>query len=202
MSQENTYNFNDYIQDALRTKPNDSKKQVATAVSMLRLMSSNGHLLDPAKRHLYYNTPVGDLKLPLTVDDSLASIYKGTFIEAVQMDRSERASAKGLEQVLGRGSTDALHALLGLSTEVGEIADAILGSDIGSANPKIDLDNVKEEIGDLFWYMAILCNAYGMDPYEVMEANIRKLRKRFPDKFDEEAAVNRDLAAEKEALNA
>lgn len=45
-----------------------------------------------------------------------------------------------------------------------------------------------------------LCNMSGIQFTNVLAANIRKLRVRYPDKFTDESAVNRDLASEKQAL--
>lgn len=46
----------------------------------------------------------------------------------------------------------------------------------------------------------VIAKRRGMTLAEVQEANIRKLRARFPDKFDQERALDRDLAAERAAL--
>lgn len=60
---------------------------------------------------------------------------------------------------------------------------------------------VKEELGDILWYMAILMDVFGLTFEDCMEAVIAKLKKRFPEKFDEHQAVNRDLASERQALS-
>ena len=91
-----------------------------------------------------------------------------------------------------------LHGAIGLCTEAGELQDA-LKRHIFYGKP-IDLVNVKEEIGDAFWYMAILADACGTDLGQIAEANIAKLRARFPDKFSEQAAIDRDLDNERSTL--
>lgn len=91
-----------------------------------------------------------------------------------------------------------LHAALGLATEAGEIADAVKRQVFyGKA---LDAVNVKEELGDLLWYVALACNAIGVIMADVMEANIVKLKVRYPDKYTDDAAVNRDPSAERAAL--
>lgn len=152
----------------------------------------------------------------------------------------------------------ALHAALGLTTEFAELVTST------------DRTNLKEEVGDLLWYCAILADEleitfngakvqadtgvieghdhelqsvffavgeindvvkracfYGLEldrrrlaknlglllltiEYAIrhekltleqcMEANIAKLKKRYPVRFTTEAAVNRDLEGEKEVL--
>ena len=65
---------------------------------------------------------------------------------------------------------------------------------------KFDEVNLKEELGDLFWYNAILFREYKLDLDDVLQINIDKLNKRYGAKFSEEAAINRDLKAEREIL--
>jgi NTP pyrophosphatase (non-canonical NTP hydrolase) len=120
--------------------------------------------------------------------------------QAARTESPENVATNRIHASAGM-STRLLHAQLGLSSEVGELAGAIkkwlyYGRDI-------DLTNVKEELGDLMWYIALACNATGISLADVMESNIRKLQARYPDKFTEEAAAdeNRDKDKEKEALS-
>lgn len=91
-----------------------------------------------------------------------------------------------------------LHAALGMVTEAGEFADAIkknlfYGKDV-------DLTNLIEELGDMFWYIAIACDALEVSFEEVQRINIEKLKKRYPKKFTQDKAINRDLEAERKVL--
>jgi NTP pyrophosphatase (non-canonical NTP hydrolase) len=94
-----------------------------------------------------------------------------------------------------------LHAHLGLSGEVGELAGAI--EKWIYYGKMLDTENIKEELGDCLWYVAQMCNAIGLDLSEVMAANIRKLKVRFPDKYKDELAAEsgRDRTAEQEAVS-
>jgi NTP pyrophosphatase (non-canonical NTP hydrolase) len=94
------------------------------------------------------------------------------------------------------------HAAIGIAGEAGELAAAIERW-IYYGKP-LDVINVKEELGDLFWYMAEMCNALQLDMGDIMAANIAKLRKRYPEKYTDELAAeeNRDRAAEREVLEA
>ena len=92
-----------------------------------------------------------------------------------------------------------LHALLGLSSEVGEFADA-LKKHIFYGKP-LDKINLSEESGDLMWYLALAANVPGMLSLdESMHRNIAKLKARYGDKFSEYAASNRDLESERKIL--
>lgn len=99
---------------------------------------------------------------------------------------------------LPQNMDNSLHMCLGLSTEVGELADIFkrklaYGKDI-------DLINVKEEIGDIMWYLANLCNFYNIDLEDCMAKNLAKLFARYPEKFTEDQALIRQLEIERKAL--
>lgn len=91
-----------------------------------------------------------------------------------------------------------LHAAMGISTEAGELMDAFKRK-IFYGKP-LDVVNVKEEIGDLMWYVAILMRELDLDLEEVLQLNIDKLRARFPERFTEQHALNRDLERERGIL--
>ena len=91
-----------------------------------------------------------------------------------------------------------IHAFLGLSSEVGELADALKKHLIyGKA---LDQINLMEEAGDLEWYIALLLTAVKKTMEECMQKNIDKLRARYGDKFSQAAALSRDLNKERKAL--
>jgi NTP pyrophosphatase (non-canonical NTP hydrolase) len=56
---------------------------------------------------------------------------------------------------------------------------------------KLDVANVKEEIGDIMWYIALLCRTLEFDLDEILEENIAKLQKRYPEKYTDHHAVTR-----------
>lgn len=90
-----------------------------------------------------------------------------------------------------------LHAAIGSFTESGELIEAVKKQyETGT----IDLVNFGEEIGDLEWYQAIGFDATGVTEESCREKNIAKLKARYPDKFDADRAINRDLATERAIL--
>jgi NTP pyrophosphatase (non-canonical NTP hydrolase) len=91
-----------------------------------------------------------------------------------------------------------LHACMGLSTEVGELTDNLkkyifYGSKLNSVN-------AVEELGDIMWYIALACRSLDTNFETICEKNINKLKIRYPEKFTEHAALNRDLVAENKLL--
>jgi NTP pyrophosphatase (non-canonical NTP hydrolase) len=91
-----------------------------------------------------------------------------------------------------------LHAGLGLATEAGEFLDPIKKA-LYYGKP-IDAVNLREEIGDLLWYIAIACDALNTTIDAEMVRNINKLKARYPEKFDEVRAVERNLDVERSVL--
>lgn len=93
-----------------------------------------------------------------------------------------------------------IHAVLGLASEVGEVADALKKHIIYGR--ELDRLNVIEEIGDLLWYEALALTATKAHLQSTMEMNITKLRTRYGSKFDAFLANNRNLDAERASLAA
>jgi NTP pyrophosphatase (non-canonical NTP hydrolase) len=85
-----------------------------------------------------------------------------------------------------------INGALGLCGEAGEVADLVKKAQF-QGHP-LETHKVAEELGDVLWYAALVCDALGMTMSEVMEANIDKLRRRYPDGFSREESVNRDDA--------
>ena len=90
-----------------------------------------------------------------------------------------------------------LHATLGIFGEAGELAEAL---EEQMLTGELDMVNVSEELGDADWYKQIGHDETGVSEADVRAKIIAKLQKRYPEKFTSEAAHNRDLAAERAAL--
>lgn len=127
-------------------------------------------------------------------------------ISAIEYQKlSERTSPLASSAIADRISTKTsirtIHGIFGLITELGELTDVLKKYTFyGKPISEEDLVNLQEEIGDLMWYIAEICNANSWELDKIMYSNVEKLRKRFPDKFSEHHALNRDLASEVESL--
>lgn len=94
-----------------------------------------------------------------------------------------------------------LHCLLGIASEINEALVPVL-SHILYDKP-IDYVNLKEESGDACWYLAhMIDRVFHTTLTEVLQTNINKLAKRYPQKFTDFHANHRDLAGEREILEA
>lgn len=102
------------------------------------------------------------------------------------------------KEPLGIGVTDMLHCAIGIATESGELLDSFKKHIF--YGKKLDLVNLKEELGDLMWYISNLAVLTDTSLADLMDANIEKLRIRFPEKFTQELAENRNLEEERKSL--
>ena len=75
-----------------------------------------------------------------------------------------------------------LTASVGISAESGEFME-IVKKMIFQGKPcnEDNLENLKIELGDIMWYVAQACMALEVDMEDVLNTNIKKLEKRYPD---------------------
>lgn len=71
-----------------------------------------------------------------------------------------------------------LHAGVGISGEAGELLDALKKSWI--YNKPLDRDNLREELGDLLFYIQAMANLLYIDFDTLIYLNREKLEKRYP----------------------
>jgi len=64
---------------------------------------------------------------------------------------------------------------LGLTSEAGEVAGKIKK---GIRDRGFDVMSTVDEVGDVFWYLARLCDELGFAPEVVLDRNVVKLRDR------------------------
>ena len=96
-----------------------------------------------------------------------------------------------------RATTDRLDtlklAVMGLCDEVGEIAGPL--KKFLWHGHELDTAHLHEEIGDVLWYLATLCNALGLSLEDALTQNLAKLARRYPDGFSTEASRSREAAS-------
>lgn len=93
---------------------------------------------------------------------------------------------------------DTIHMLMGMTTEVGELTDCFKKQ--LAYNKQIDWINVKEEIGDLMFYIASFCRINNLNLEDIIDINVKKLESRYPENFTQEKAINRNLEYERKIL--
>ena len=80
------------------------------------------------------------------------------------------------------------HALHGLAAEVGELHGLYQKDFQGHG---FNADHAKRELGDILWFVAEYCTSMGWTLEEVMEENIKKLKKRYPEGFSADKSLHR-----------
>ena len=120
------------------------------------------------------------------------------FVKAVTSKESEQLSEMFYSMKDNESKSDVNMSLLltggiGLSSEAGELNE-IIKKCIFQGKPLNDetVFHCKRELGDIMWYWITSCRALGLDPNEVIEEKINKLKSRYPGgEFDAHYSENR-----------
>ncbi len=85
-----------------------------------------------------------------------------------------------------------LTAVIGMQSETGEFAEIVKkcifqGKDLDDASKY----HLMRELGDIIWYWSQGVMSLGYSPSQVIEENIKKLEKRYPDGFEVFRSENR-----------
>ena len=187
-------NLNEYTQAAIRTESlidNVTVESNKLAI-VANLFIHAGNLLDMIKKNAFYGKPI-DVEV---WNRHMASAHGLSGCDNATLDHTDTdLRTSDLLPVDPR----IFHAVVGIATEGTELVEALM--EVVSGISTLDTVNLKEEgLGDVCWYQAILADALGADWEQNLETNIAKLRKRYPDKFTSENAINRDLVTEREIL--
>ncbi len=178
---------NEYQNLALRTEKTPelvfSGDMAGNFTGMMRAAIETGHMQDLVKKHVIYGKPFDDESFGYRI---------------MALDETSEFMGGGEEIRLDLPTSRVVHAAVGVVTEAGELQEMV-DRCIRRKEP-LDRLNLKEELGDILWYVALAADAGGLTLEEVMQRNIEKLEARYKGKFTSEAALNRDLEKEKDAL--
>jgi NTP pyrophosphatase (non-canonical NTP hydrolase) len=108
-------------------------------------------------------------------------------------EKAMRTANHDIESISYRKDSETMikidHALIGMVTEIGELADAIKKFEY--YGQPLDRENIKEGLGDIMRYWSLAIDSMGFNVQEVLNYNIEKLSKRYPDGFNEKSASER-----------
>ncbi len=178
----------DYVSEATLTLSNQFHGELVSKANFTKAL--NGAIealaqLDKVKKTIFYGrdnnlNPAEEQRdisdLPMMLVASNAGIEGGFTLEEAE---------------------NYIHGVIGIATEAGELLEAMRDAINGNA---LDRVNVKEEIGDVKWYAAILAKVARFMWGDDERVNIAKLRARFPERFTEYDANNRNLDNERSIL--
>ena len=78
-----------------------------------------------------------------------------------------------------------LTAALGLGSETGEFVEIVKKVFLqGKPASEDNIFHMKRELGDIMWYWTTACASLGLDPFEVISENQKKLEARYGEKFE------------------
>lgn len=80
---------------------------------------------------------------------------------------------------------------LGLSGETGEVTDHV--KKWYGQGHDLDRNHLAEELGDICYYVAVTAEAIGWKLDDILEYNKKKLEKRYPDGFDTQRSLHREV---------
>ncbi len=178
-----------FVQDAIRTEsriPQVTLNKQAYK-DLVNAFVAIGSVLDQVKKNAFY-------KKPFNVPEIQALLrLAGASIENVAEDANLGVWPNPSKDVDTYVNTRLFHSVLGIATESVELLEAI---SIDRPD-KVDTTNLREEFGDLMWYIAIGVDETGGNFDGVLETVIKKLKARYPNKFTSEDAINRNLEIER-----
>lgn len=111
------------------------------------------------------------------------------------MELSERTIS---EELLGKERTftveqiQLLAGALGMAGEAGEVCNLVYKAFFqGHPVDMAFLEKLESELGDVQWYWSLCARAIKASPSDILQYNVDKLRKRYPDKFTTEESLKR-----------
>jgi len=189
MTENKTLTFPEFTQLALRTesKVESGNINAEAFMDLLEIFITVGTLLDYTKKGIFYNNYTKYDENYLTLIDKLMR-------KTADFHRSSgKYSRVNYDSINFR----VVHGLLGAVTESSEMAEHLLNY---IKTGEIDKVGIGEEFSDSDWYKAIIFDELGLEESVCRTNVINKLKVRFPDKYDDAAAANRNLEAEREKL--
>ncbi len=82
-----------------------------------------------------------------------------------------------------------LNGVMGLCGESGEALDIV--KKWLAQGHELDKAHLAKELGDIAWYLAETATALGLTLEEILQANIDKLKARYPEGFSTEKSLHR-----------
>lgn len=191
--------FAAYTQVAKQTEsiPLDLKVDIEQLIMTLQLVANANQLLDLQKKNMFYGKAID----VATVQQFIDSIeFVAGELKKVVLDTDSGTRVANKLPVPVRVS----HGIIGISTEAGELVEALIP--VLDANFDIDAVNIKEEIGDVMWYAAVLLDSLRIPLSASIAANQIKLTDRIKGRygrsgtFSQTEAIDRNVEVERTLL--
>lgn len=83
-----------------------------------------------------------------------------------------------------------INSVMGLCGESGEAIDIV--KKWLAQGHELDKEHLAKELGDIAWYLAEAATALDLSLEEIFQANIEKLKKRYPEGFEIQRSTHRE----------
>lgn len=165
-------NLKEYQEQASRTCPDLGSLEKNILHMDIGILTEIGEIADIFKKNLAYNKPIDYVNLGEEIGDVCWYVVNlNRFKQFIYLNEDKP-----------------------IYFSMGPLSDAdIIDSLLNYQNDPHNVLNTMFNIAESFTH-------FGIDFYKCLENNINKLRVRFPDKFDTEKALNRDLESERKEL--
>lgn len=182
--------INDYQSKVLRTDLEDYsgfqgrlKENRQTVHAAIKGFMISSGVLDLMKKKIAYDAQPDKL-FRVDAENSAALL---NFNDPIFLDKI--AESEELSQLF--------HYTIGAITELNELMLALTK---GAITGNLDKVNIGEELGDVYFYSTAATERLGLDSETILARNRAKLEARYPNKFNNNDAVNRDLEKERNIL--
>lgn len=171
--------FNEYQYLAMRTSPDDHDRILN---GCLGLIGESGEIVDIVKKHMFQSTA----GTPLPTDKLIEEMgdvmwYVAETVTGLGYTLKHALGTHRTPNVAGK---DKLHECV--ATIACTAACTFTNFYLGKSN-----EEILERIADIYKALCVTCLVLGTTIDHVMDRNIEKLRKRYPDGFDPERSMNR-----------
>jgi hypothetical protein len=196
----NINNFEQFSEYALRTEsilPPDTKVDLRLLKAALLLAINTGKILNIIKKQMFYSYQLKDNDRE-NLSEWITTIQYGLYPLQEFAKRNNPAPYNPSETTTA--DLRLIHATIGKITEPAEFAETTLKViETGEFTDEMRL-NLMEEVGDGWWYDAVVMHRFGFTFKEIATRVINKLIARFGGKFSTDKANTRDATAEMAAL--
>lgn len=171
-------NANDYQEKASRTLIDAPEHEItvhqwAVVWAGMQLAKETGKMIDHLKKAIFHQHGYD----PDESFSALSPVYD-SYMDLVRTIHDGANSWPFTGELAGRQKM-AIWTAFGLAGEAGEIMEALEHYlETG------ETDRLKDELSDQEWYIAATCETVGLKLSDVLEHNVAKLKKRYPDGWD------------------
>lgn len=167
------------------------------------ISTETGELQDIFKKELAYGKSIDVVNFKEELGDILWYVFNGfnfanfTERELVDIEHQKQRIGDGIPKSIYNTKKLTMH----LSVLVADFYKDLENSDIVIEKSEyVNLIDIKHDICSIYYTVLCICKLENFDVEEIMEMNINKLRIRFPEKFTQEYALNRNLEKERQSL--